>query len=131
MARADVRIVVQGLRGFLDRIVRKIVLDCVAELVPATPIDTGWARSNWVPRIGRPFDDVAGSYPGTGGTLNFGPQNSGLSTVAAAYKTAQGSVYITNNVPYITLLNEGFSKQAPKGFVRQALERAIAKVGER
>lgn len=63
--------------------------------------------------------------------MNFGPQNSGLSTVAAAYKTAQGPVYITNNVPYISLLNDGFSPQAEKGFVRHALERAIRKVGER
>lgn len=131
MPKADVRIVVKGLRGFLDRIVRKLVLDCVAELVPATPIDTGWARSNWVPRIGRPFAELAGSYPGTGGSLNFGPQNGGLASVAGSYQAAFGPVFITNNVPYIVLLNEGSSRQAPKGFIRQALERAIAKAGER
>lgn len=126
MPSRNVRIVVKGLRGFLDRVVRKLVLDCVAELVPATPIDTGWARSNWIARIGRPYEEIAGTYPKTGGSLNLGPQRAGLASVAR-YAAGFGPVYITNNVPYITILNEGSSKQAEKGFVKHAIERAIGK----
>ena len=113
------------MKGFVDRIVKNLVLDCVAELVPATPIDTGWARSNWVPRIGRPFTELAGSYPLTGGKLDFGPQSGGVAAVAASYKTVFGPVYITNNVPYIQLLDDGHSKQASEGWVGRAIERAV------
>ena len=126
-AQANIRILVRGLEGFVDRVVRKLVLDIVGELVPATPIDTGWARSNWVPKIGKPFDGVAGSYPGPPvfGALNFGAQSGGAAAVAGGYTTRFGPVYITNNVPYIGDLDRGHSRQAPAGFVRAAIERAI------
>ena len=34
------------------------------------------------------------------------------------------SIFLNNNLPYITRLNDGWSSQAPKGFVQKALEAA-------
>jgi hypothetical protein len=42
-----------------------------------------------------------------------------------SYKLDQGSLFVTNNVPYIVPLNNGSSKQAGAGFVERGIERAI------
>lgn len=36
--------------------------------------------------------------------------------------TGSGNIRITNNVPYVKYLQDGSSKQAPRGFVNQSLE---------
>jgi len=111
---------------------KKVVLDIVANLVSSpntgygTPVDTGWARTNWVPGIGTPPTGTAGSREAAeAGILDTSMQQRGLAEVAAAYKLNQGSIFISNNVPYIVLLNEGSSAQAPAGFVQNAIMKAI------
>lgn len=49
----------------------------------------------------------------------------------ATYRLGQGSVFISNNVPYIVYLNQGSSSQAPPGFVETAVEVAIQNVAGR
>lgn len=133
MPRSQLRLVVQALEGFVERIVRKIALDVTANLVRApgeggTPVDTGWARANWVPNIGSPAP--AGNQPTTraGRTSAIGSaqgaQAAGEGAVAG-YRVQQGNVHITNNVPYIVRLNEGHSQQAPAGFVQAAIAKAV------
>lgn len=132
MASRRVRIVVNSLSDFLDQIIKKITLDIVANLVRAaaeggTPVDTGWARANWVPSIGKPASGTAGTRASAeAGNINLGSQQGGVAAVATSYKTSKGAVHITNNVPYINNLNDGSSKQAPKGFVQAAIFKAVA-----
>lgn len=101
--------------GLLDQVTRKIALDVQADLVASTPVDTGRARSNWLPSINRIRTDTTES---TGGSIsiNFSGYNLG------------DKIYLTNNLPYIKRLNEGSSKQAPAGFVDDAILRAKNKV---
>jgi len=126
-----VRIVVNSLKDFLNQLIKAIVLDIVANLKKApqeggTPVDTGWARANWVPKIAAAHEGVVGSRDAAeAGNINEGVSQSGVASVAAGYKTPQGPVHITNNVPYIVYLNEGSSKQAPSGFVQAAIIKAI------
>lgn len=122
----QIRIIVKSLEGVGETAVKRIVLDCVANLTAppsegGTPIDTRWASSNWVPRIGGTFDGTAGSR----GAVETGTQTAGVAQVAAGYTLAAGIVTITNNVPYIVRLNEGSSSQAPPGFVQAAILRAV------
>jgi len=124
--RANVVVVVEALSAFIDSLVRKLVLEVVASLVRApseggTPVDTGWARANWIPVIGRPVSAPAGSRE----AVSQGEQQAGLAQVAAGYRARMGPVYISNAVPYIVRLNEGGSKQAPAGFVQAALFGAV------
>ena len=126
MARNQINVIVKSLEGFAARAVKEITLDCVANLVaPAseggTPIDTGWASSNWIPRIADTFGGTAGSRD----SVQRNTQQAGVAQVAATYKLENGFVTITNNVPYITLLNAGHSPQAPAGFVQAAILRAV------
>lgn len=41
------------------------------------------------------------------------------------------SVYVENKVPYIERLERGYSRQAPKGFVNQAISAAISKTNKK
>lgn len=108
----------------IERVVRVIVVNAVAELREATPVDTGWARANWVPQVGVPVFRPYGAYPGKGGTAQDGFSERGLAQVAI-WRFGHGPVYIVNNVPYIERLNDGSSRQAPAGFVQISIERAI------
>lgn len=122
---ARVRVVVTALEQFVGRIIQKIALDIVANLVASppeggTPVDTGWARANWVPRIGEPFRGTAGTRE----NVSQSEQGSGIAAVLG-YTLVRGRVYISNNVPYIGRLNDGSSQQAPAGFVEAAITKAV------
>jgi len=130
--RNQIRVIVRSIEGFGASVVKRIVLDCTANLTDppnegGTPIDTRWASANWVPKIGGTFDGLAGDVE----NVSTGAQQTGVAQVATGYQLSQGIVTITNNVPYILKLNAGSSKQAPAGFVQAAILRAIqgAKLG--
>ncbi len=118
---ASLNQVIDGLDDFIGKTVKKLVVNSTASLKELTPIDTGFARSNWVPQIGSPFGGVAGSVS----AVSDSNQAAGLLSVLTSYK--DGKVYISNNTSYIAKLDSGSSKQAPKGFVLRSLNKAIAK----
>lgn len=120
----QVRVVVKSVNGFTERLMQRITLNVVAQLVRSTPVDTGWARANWVPSIGTPRTGTAGSRRAAeDGRIDLGPQVAGTAALAS-YKLGP-SIHITNNVPYINRLNSGSSRQAPAGFVQQSIFRGI------
>lgn len=127
MADPQIRAIVRGLERLTERIVTKITLDVTANLVETTPVDTGWARANWVPAIGRPFSvDLSGVTPTAQNAAAAGSQQqAALAGVATGYKLSMGKVFVSNNVPYILGLNDGNSAQAPSGFVQRAIQKAV------
>lgn len=130
MASRQIRVVVSSLNGFVELLMKKVALDIVANLSAApgeggTPVDTGWARANWVPQIGSPKTSVSGSRAQAEKGLLPSDQQTGIAQVATSYKLARGPIHITNNVPYIQRLDQGSSKQAPRGFIRRAIKKAV------
>lgn len=125
----NVRIVVNALERFATDKVKKIVLDCTANLIEDTPRDTGWCRNNWIPEIGPGGDDPIGSRNEGGVTAARAAQQQGIATIALSYKLGLGVITISNNVPYVTILNEGSSTQAPAGFVQAAILKAVESAG--
>jgi len=110
--------VVAALRETVGQAVQRVTLDITDRLIKATPVDTGFARSNWVPNIGGPAQ--------TSGEFNASPeQQAGISDVIAAYQIEDGPIYISNNTSYIAALNAGSSPQAPPGFVEEAIDEVI------
>jgi len=96
----------------------------VADLAFATPVDTSQALSNWIVTLDAPSSDkVLPHYPGEGGsTRNASAQE----TINRAREVLRGKkpgqrIYITNSLPYIRRLNEGYSGQAPAGFVERSV----------
>lgn len=126
-----VSIVIEDLNAFVQKTMAALALQILANLVAApsrggTPVDTGWARANWVPNIGSPLQGVVGA-PGK-------PNNAAQTSAQASlirYSLGQGPIYITNNVPYIGRLNAGSSKQAAAGFIQSAVARASKTVASR
>lgn len=110
---------------------KAVVLTALAvdqAVVLATPVDTGRARSNWVVSVGRPVLAAIEPYApgkklGIGETANArAALEQGRAALAAPGEKSR--VYITNNVQYIGMLNDGHSTQAPAGFVENAVDAA-------
>lgn len=100
-----------------DKLVRKVALAVDAAVVLATPVDTGRARSNWQVDLNRAPD---GTLPEPASPAEGAARATAeAKEKAAAYKTGD-VLHITNNLPYIGRLNEGWSAQAPAGFVEEA-----------
>jgi hypothetical protein len=88
-------------------------------VITATPVDTGRAKGNWFATLGSPTSktDLESLDP------------SGQKTISQNNSVIKGrlplqAIYITNNLPYIKRLNEGWSGQAPAGYVENALREA-------
>jgi len=93
----------------LTQRVRVIALAMLNEIVLRSPVDTGRFRGNNIVSVGAPV--YASSE-------NLDPSGSetiqrGLSAMSGLEPYTQ--VYIQNNLPYATALEDGHSKQAPGG----------------
>ena len=122
--RAQIKAIVRGVSQVTERAVRAITLDLHAHLVESTPVDTGWARANWVPRVGRPIEEPVGA-PGAGGVAEAqGAAAAGVGSIFG-YRLSRGAVFVTNNVPYIERLNEGHSAKEPAAFVQRCIRQAV------
>lgn len=130
----QVKKIVGQLERFTERLIVKITLDVTANLIAppnkgGTPVDTGWARSNWVAAIGKSVvEDLSATEPSTQAAGAAGQrQAASLAGVASSYSLRQGVVFISNNVSYITDLNDGSSQQQPAGFVQRAIAKAVTR----
>jgi len=101
----------------LETVVRKLAFEIYKGVTQKTPVDTGRAKANWM--------------------LGYGSINSTITnnTTFTAVQPPKGSgkrpIYITNNLPYITKLENGSSKQAPTGMVNLTMnevQRSVANV---
>lgn len=123
--------IARQLERAVTSVVRRLAVNTTANLIETTPVDTGWARSNWIPSVGVSFDgnmfETSRDFRRalTGGAISL--QQRGTAQVSR-YALNQGLVYISNNVPYIRRLNEGSSSQAPAGFVQGAIIRTITEL---
>lgn len=113
----------------VNRIVRTVALVVDREVVLGTPVDTGRARSNWIASLGSGVTDVRDPYS-PGNKLGIGESSNAEGALSQAGEVISRrqpgtDVYISNNVDYIGLLNDGSSAQAPAGFVQSAIKRGV------
>ena len=122
----------KGIRQVLERVVgsvaRNLARTVTLRLREAprgsafgTPVDTGWASSNWVPTVGAQPSAPVGSKQ----AVNTGPSDDGLRLLNAYRWSPNDVLYVTNLVPYITDLDKGTSRQQRAGFVQRAIMQAI------
>ena len=105
-----------------ERVIKVLAVNITANLVERTPVDTGWAKSNWIPSVGESVSEPQGSKENVG---QAAAAQAGGQARVLGYKLSKRNVFISNNVPYISLLNDGHSKQAPAGFVQVEIEQGI------
>lgn len=99
----------------VEEIVSSVASEIGAEVVPATPVDTGFARGNWRPSLNVPSPVPVTILDPTGAATV-----SRIRAVAQSYRVGD-TIFIRNNADYIDLLNRGSSPQAPPGFVQVAV----------
>ena len=102
-------------------------------VVLATPVDTGRARSNWIVSVGSPNDIEREPYS-EGSKLGLGERANAQGAMDQAARAVSGKialgvpVWIQNNVHYIGKLNNGHSPQALPGFVQNAALNGAAEI---
>ena len=102
----------------------QVALTIVGDLAYHTPVDTSKALSNWVVSVGTPSTSEIKAH--SAGKFGSTQQQSAAETLAQAKQAlanrkAGQTIYITNRLPYIKRLNEGYSKQQPAGFVERSI----------
>lgn len=108
----------------LEKRVRAVAIFLDSELVNTTPVDTGRARMNWQVGLNTALTGIIPWSDESKKDTSFIParQNDAIKGISG-YKVTD-TIYISNNLPYIETLNAGSSKQAPAGFVQNAIQRA-------
>lgn len=108
--------VMAGVKRRAEAAIVRLTVNVQAGLAAATPVDTGFAAGNWQITVGTPAV----------GTVAIGSGVAFGGDVLAGYKLDQGSIFLTNNAPYVRRLNAGSSQQAPAGFVEHVLAAEVA-----
>jgi len=91
---------------------KKICFLLLTGVIYKTPVDTGRARGNWQSSIGQPLASQSPILDKTG-NIAFAAG----AAVLAQLRPFQ-TFWLSNNLPYIERLEDGWSKrQAPNGFV--------------
>lgn len=119
--------------------IRGVYFSGLANIIRQTPVDEGRARNNW-------FLSVSITFSLSGRTSKKGGGGSERSLQGMPKWVLNKKIYLTNNLPYVALLEyggypspvkkgsydkrkkkyeilsiNGFSKQAPNGWVRKTL----------
>lgn len=124
-----------------DEVIVAMALNLAENIIRATPVDTGWARANWYPTINRKPDppNTGKSNPNHDAQTTVGMRGKAKRVALAKNSTAgaqqsldrtgqvfsggkSGDVFtLANGVPYIAMLENGYSKQAPLGMVANSV----------
>lgn len=94
------------------------------DVVPHTPVDTSEALSNWQAEVNRrPGFPLPAIYPGEYGSTAEASRGAAISHVDRTLtdKLPGEPVFLSNLADHIIPLNNGTSKQEPKGFVERAV----------
>lgn len=92
---------------------RKGALEIFTRVVLETPVKSGRARGNWQCSTGSEKTDE----------LDTSDQNRAIPEISNVVMRSElkDVIFLSNNVPYIGRLNDGYSKQAPSGFIEKAI----------
>lgn len=103
-------------------LVKEVAVAVDETVVLTTPIKSGTARRNWQVEIGSIAEGTLSEpdSPGSGAA-------SALDQARAKISQYKGGseINITNNLPYIERLNNGYSAQAPVGFVENSIQAGV------
>ncbi len=114
-----------------------VIQDLISVSPAGTAADTGTAVSNWQTSVGAPLEDTIAAYnPSPRGATRDGawthavdPEQTRANNAPMVLEQAMDAlsdkqpgqpIYITNNLPYIGVLNNGSSTQEPGGYTDRA-----------
>lgn len=112
----------------------KVATAIITDLANETPVDTSKALSNWLISLDTPTSlEITAHSAGRKGSTQEASVQQTIADAVSVLKTKKPGqiIIITNNLPYIRVLNDGSSSQQPAGFVERAqlIGRVIMKQG--
>ncbi|MBQ7404226.1 MAG: hypothetical protein IJW05_12410 [Lentisphaeria bacterium] len=112
----------------IPKTMRMFTIEAYRQLTITTPVDTGRARWGWNCSFERPDFSVPMEAPE--GQKNYYGLDAGRAEAKFKINALSNdtTLYISNAVPYIVKLNEGWSRQAPARFFELCFESACQKV---
>ena len=113
----DLKKLAKHMDATTEQLGRSIALDLFGRIVIKTPVDTGRARGNWQTNVGTPILSVTENTSEPSATFKRGD----------GYKV----MYITNNLPYIGVLEDGGVSRPPHHMIKRSLsevERGVKNV---
>lgn len=128
MSRLSVKV-----EGNVEQAVKDCAKAVTRTVINATPVDTGRARSNWTAELDQAFSRLFPAHvPGEKGSTGEANTEAAISQANELIDrfdiTANREIHIANSLPYIGALNDGHSRQAPAGFVQEAVLEGLATV---
>lgn len=105
-----------------QRVMRSFGIEFYRQVTIATPVDTGRARWGWNCSVGSPDLTIPAENK-----YNLDASRATKSFTAQVVSNAD-RIYISNAVPYIGKLNDGWSSQAPARFVELCFTNAVDKL---
>lgn len=95
----------------------------IDDLSKVTPVDTSQAVSNWQVSLGSKNNSkLPPHFPGESGSTKSpsSKQTREKARIVLQSKQPGVTIFISNVLPYIRRLNDGYSAQAPAGFVERS-----------
>lgn len=130
----DIEAMAEKIDEDVTRFAKRVILAIDTAVVYATPVGNpdlwkseappgyvgGRARANWLPSLNVPITEQKDTIDKTGAvTIQL--------AVSELSRFKLGDTFwISNNVPYIERLDQGWSTQAPAGFVVKAAQAGVA-----
>lgn len=105
----------------LNKLVQDVAIEILTTVVHTSPVDTGQFRGGWTTDIrvsNTRSEPLYGNLDKSGDATIA----KGKATITSSPRPDGHSVIISNALPYGRALNEGWSKQAPAGFVQMAVQ---------
>lgn len=119
----SMNITARVIEGRAVDLVKTVFQNVGTTVVYSTPIDTSRARMNWQATENQPANGVILPYPAKPSDSSVGSSTAlaNIRKIANNYTGSPNGLFLTNNVNYIQLLNNGSSNQAPRNFVAKSV----------
>lgn len=110
----------------IEDAVQMIAMDTLRGVVLKSPVDTGRFRGNWIVSLNSPSMEQTPATDASGSAT----MNKNMAAIEGYDVETTSRIYIQNNLPYGNRLENGWSKQAPKGMVSLTLNEMNTKYRE-
>ena len=107
-----------------ERAVQEVAIQALVGVVFATPVLFGRARGNWQVGLGVTKRERLDRLDTDGGPT----KDAGVAEITGFSLEAHGFIVLSNNMPYILRLNDGYSTQAPAMFIESAVDAAVRQI---
>lgn len=115
----DIELLKQRFKTNRIKVLRISAIVTGSSIILGTPVDTGKARANWQTSLNSPILNAIDKMDASGAEAIRD-----IGGVTAQFGGTDSSIWISNNLPYINRLNNGWSKKADPGYVERVIEGA-------